>query len=334
MARRLRLQFSGAIYHVTFRGVERRPIFRDDADRRRMLERLEEMAERHHVRVYLVCLMANHVHLLLETPRGNLSAFMGQVLTAYTVYFNIRHRRAGHLTQGRFHARVVAGDEYLLKMSRYIHLNPVHTKSAASRSLADRVPVLRGYRWSTYRSYAGFEKPWRWITYGPILEMINAGKGTSAAYRKYVETGLAGGDEAFRRLYDGARLAVGSEEFRREIERRHTKAGRSRRRREDVSFRRTLERRKPDEVLDGVARAFGVNREALRQHRRNAAFRAAGCWFLQTECGMTQRDVATWMNLGSGVAVGYQIGRWRALRADRRFHVLEESLLNEWAAKP
>jgi len=99
MARRLRIQFPGAIYHVTARGVERRRIFVDDVDRTRFLTQLGATARQCHVRLYLYCLMANHVHLVLETELLNLSQFMHKLETAYAVYFNLRHRRAGHLLQ-------------------------------------------------------------------------------------------------------------------------------------------------------------------------------------------------------------------------------------------
>jgi len=99
MARRLRIQFPGAIYHVTARGVERRRIFVDDVDRTRFLTQLGATARECHVRLYLYCLMANHVHLVLQTELPNLSQFMHKLETAYAVYFSLRHRRAGHLLQ-------------------------------------------------------------------------------------------------------------------------------------------------------------------------------------------------------------------------------------------
>src|SRR5215831_9751891 len=125
MARLLRVPFPGAIYHVTVRGNERRLLFKDEADRKRFLSQLMESSQLHSARLYLVCLMPNHFHLLVETPCGNLSTFMARQLTAYAVYFNRRHQRVGHLTQGRYGAQLVEGNEYLLKLSRYIHLNPV-----------------------------------------------------------------------------------------------------------------------------------------------------------------------------------------------------------------
>ncbi len=117
MARKLRVQCAGAIYHVTFRGNARQAIFVDDRDRERLTARVAESAEDFGVRIYLYCWMGNHGHLLIETPAGNLSAFMASVLTGYTVYFNLRHGRCGHLMQGRFKSPLVAGDDYLSNRS-------------------------------------------------------------------------------------------------------------------------------------------------------------------------------------------------------------------------
>jgi len=125
MARKLRVQFPGVIYHITLRGVGRCNIFLDDRDRERFVERIADGVEIDEVRVYMFCLMTNHVHLLVETPMGNLSRFMHRMETGHSVFFNRRHSRSGHLTQGRYDAKLVEGDEYLLKLSRYLHLNPV-----------------------------------------------------------------------------------------------------------------------------------------------------------------------------------------------------------------
>ena len=130
MARKLRLQYEGAIYHITVRGNGRRRIFMDDANRERFLWRLAESKEQYEVRIYLYCIMDNHFHLLAETPRANVSRFMQSVLTGYTVYFNLRQRHRGHLLQGRYGTQLVEGDAYLHRLSRYIHLNPVRTREA------------------------------------------------------------------------------------------------------------------------------------------------------------------------------------------------------------
>ena len=151
MARKPRILIPGGLYHVTSRGNERQVVFRDDRDRLRFLERLADSLAVHDVRVFLYCLMPNHLHLLVETPKGNLDRFMGSLLTGYAVYFNLRHQRAGHLMQGRYGAQVVEGNEYLLKLSRYVHLNPVQVTEIRERSLTERIQILREYRWSSFR---------------------------------------------------------------------------------------------------------------------------------------------------------------------------------------
>ena len=107
MGRKRRVEYEGAIYHVTQRGAGRGLIFMDDADRRRFMENLDWAVGQDGIRLYLYCLMPNHLHLLVETPQGNLSRFMHRLQTAYTLYFNLRHDRTGHLVQGRYGAVLV-----------------------------------------------------------------------------------------------------------------------------------------------------------------------------------------------------------------------------------
>ena len=239
MARKLRLSFPGAIHHVMFRGNERHDIFRDDDDRQWFLDRLADSVESFTVRMYLVCLMSNHVHMLMETPRGNLSAFMGRLLTGYSVHFNRRHRRSGHLTQGRYRAQLVEGDNYLMRLSRYIHLNPVCTASWQKCSVQDRAAALRQYDWSTYRGYAGLAEQWPFVDEGPILaQMENLGLKDRAGYAAFVEAGLAQNDSDFSTLYAHAALSIGSPEFETNARTLHQRAAGKTKRREDVALRR------------------------------------------------------------------------------------------------
>ena len=112
MARPLRVEFAGAVYHVMARGHERRDIFRDDKDRGRFLETLAEVVPQFGLRLHAYCVMPNHYHLVLGTPRANLSRAMGWLQTTYTARFNARPRRSEHLFQGRFKAQLVEADEY------------------------------------------------------------------------------------------------------------------------------------------------------------------------------------------------------------------------------
>src|SRR5438128_2583905 len=125
MARPLRLEFEGAIYHLTARGNRREAIFLDDSDRERFLELVGESVTRYEVEVHAYVLLGNHFHLLARTQRPNLSRWMHWLLVSYTTMFNRRHHKVGHLFQGRYKSLVVEEGEYLLELSRYLHLNPV-----------------------------------------------------------------------------------------------------------------------------------------------------------------------------------------------------------------
>ncbi len=314
MARPLRVVFEGALYHVVFRGNERRLIFRDDRDRTRFRDDLTESAARYRVLVHLACVMPNHVHLLLGTPESNLSAFMGRLLTTYAVYFNRRHRRCGHLTQGRFKAQLVEGDEYLLKLSRYIHLNPVSGRRWAGTTLEERLRHLREYRWSTYRSYAGWEPPWPGVERAPLLALVAPeGRRNSERYRDYVEGGLVGDDPTFAEGYRRSRLSVGSDGFNALVEARHREASEKQLRPEDVSFRRPSALRSSQELLTVVATALGTEVGEFQRRRRDSVLRSAACWALQRFGGLTQREVAGQLGMRTGAAVSRHIARWRRL---------------------
>ena len=132
MARPLRIEFPGAVYHITSRGNGRQDIFSDDDDRIDFLERLSATVEHFHWICHAYCLMTNHYHLLIETPDGNLSAGMRQLNGTYTQAFNRKHRQVGHLFQGRFKSILVEKESHLLTLSRYIVRNPVAARMVKS----------------------------------------------------------------------------------------------------------------------------------------------------------------------------------------------------------
>ena len=125
MARALRLEFEGALYHVCARGNKRERIFNTAKDYLLFVQLLTQSIERFGIELHAYVLLPNHFHLLAATPRANLSRWMHWLLVSYSVSFNLRHRGSGHLFQGRFKSFLVEGDDYVLELSRYIHLNPV-----------------------------------------------------------------------------------------------------------------------------------------------------------------------------------------------------------------
>ncbi|MDZ4185471.1 MAG: transposase [Desulfuromonadales bacterium] len=179
MARALRIEYPGAFYHLTSRGNERKVVFRSQKDRERFLSYLESATTRYGARVHVYCLMSNHYHLLLETPRGNLSQILAHVNGAYTTYFNVKRQRAGHLFQGRYKAILVERDAYVDELSRYIHLNPVRAKIVATPA---------EYPWSSYRAYAGLDPAPSWLVREGVLAHFGPDDETAQRrYRDFVE---------------------------------------------------------------------------------------------------------------------------------------------------
>lgn len=180
MARPLRIEYEGAFYHVINRGNAGEDIFISDRDHEKFLEYLETAVERFSINIHTYCLMTNHYHLLIETPHANLSKAIQWINVSYSVYFNRKRKRSGHLFQGRFKSILVEADEYLKHLSRYIHLNPVR---------AGMVGKPSDYRWSSYLYFIGNSKTPAWFERKWLLSQF--GKSLKAAavnYKKFVES--------------------------------------------------------------------------------------------------------------------------------------------------
>lgn len=222
MARPLRLEFPHAVYHLTSRGNARQRIARDDVDRGRFLGILGQVVDRFGWLCHAYCLMPNHYHLLVETPQPNLSRGMRQLNGLYTQAINRRHRRVGHVFQGRFKAILVEKDAHLLELCRYVVLNPVRARL---------VSQPRQWRWSSYRATANEADEPTWLSTDWILRQFGSPRATAAArYRDFVREGM-GADSPWEQLQ--GQIYFGSEEFvathqpnrlLREIPRRQTQA--------------------------------------------------------------------------------------------------------------
>ncbi|MBO1223308.1 MAG: transposase [Candidatus Scalindua sediminis] len=221
MARPLRLEFKGAFYHVTSRGNLRDKIFFDDKDREKFLEILRRTKERYVYVLHSYALMENHYHLFLETPRANVSQIMQNINTSYTVYINKKHKRFGHLFQGRFKGIIVDKETYLIVLSRYIHLNPVR---------AGIVKNPEDYKWTSYRKYIGvYNGKDSIVDAAETLSYFSKTKTAAIkAYREFVEEGIGERNNPLEDVEVG--VLLGSKKFMAQI-------------------RRMLRRRKPDEEI-------------------------------------------------------------------------------------
>ncbi len=210
MARKPRVHFSGALYHVICRGNQGQQIFSDDADRRRYLDLLQEIQQRFDFRLYAYVLMDNHVHHLIEVGSTPLSKIMQSILFRYTRYWNGRYRKMGHLFQWRHKAILCDKESYLLELIRYIHLNPV-------RSRMVRDP--RRYAWSSHGAYVKGDGA-GWIAVEEILPRWGRHRAEAVgAYQRFVREGLrAGHREDLYEVVDQRYL--GDETFVKEMARR------------------------------------------------------------------------------------------------------------------
>jgi len=182
MARPLRLEFPGALYHVTSRGDGREAIFLDDSDRADLLSTLGSVVGRFNWRLHAYCLMGNHYHLLVETPEPNLARGMRQLNGVYTQRFNRGHGRVGHVFQGRYKAILVDRDAYLLELARYIVHNPV-------RARIHRKPER--YAWSSYRASVGIKPVPEWLTVEWILaQFAQTRRVAMRCYAEFVQAGI------------------------------------------------------------------------------------------------------------------------------------------------
>jgi len=176
MVRPLRIEFAGAVYHVTSRGDRCEAIVEDDADRRRFVKLLGDVTERMGWHCYAWCLMDNHYHLVLETPEANLAHGMRQLNGVFTQLSNRRHGRSGHLFQGRYKAIIVDRESYLLELCRYVVLNPVRAGMVDDPAL---------WAWSSYRATAGMEKAPAWLA--NRITLSHFGNKLSTAQRQYAQ---------------------------------------------------------------------------------------------------------------------------------------------------
>ncbi len=267
MARSLRIEFPGALYHVFSRGVAKQPIFNSDDDRATFLKILEKVVERHNWLIHAYCLMGNHYHLLVETPDPNLSQGMHLLNGLYAQTHNRKHERVGHLFQGRYKYTLVDKEEYFLAAACYIVLNPVRKGLVAHPSL---------YRWSSYRATAGLEEVPPFLTTSSIL--LCFAQELTVAQKFYVEFVEGGIDEKISRRLESGEIC-GGKEFQAQL----FEMTKSKRRIKDIPRRERFAGRP---LLEQILNGWSDLRE------RNEKI-----WEAVNDYGYTQRAVAEYLDL-------------------------------------
>jgi putative transposase len=282
MARPLRIEFPDAIYHVMSRGNARQVVFRDERDYQRMVDGLEQTVDRFGWELLSFVLMPNHFHLFLRTPHPNLSRGMQFLVSGYANWHAKRHQRPGHLFQGRFKSELIEDESYFWSVSRYVHLNPMHGK----------VPLAshpRDWPWSSYRGYAQRRHRVKWVAYDAMYSAWRGEVGGSdpeAAYRRFVEAGLAAPKEnPLRHAVHG--WLVGSEEFvdwiRSQIQQpRHQ---------DEVPESRHLAGLDSRTVIAAVAEYYGIDSNQFKVRRSRELSRDVAAWLCRRLVSGTLREL-------------------------------------------
>lgn len=251
----LSYEFPNALYHVTARGDRREDIFEDDEDRHAFLRTLHEVVDQFNWLCYAWCLMGNHYHLLVQTPHANLSKGMRQLNGVFTQYSNRRHRRVGHLFQGRFKAILVDSDAYLLELSRYIVLNPLRAKM---------VRRVQDWPWSSYRASVGLAPPEAFLAVDALLSQF--ARRRDVARERYARFVTQGRNAPSPWAQVKGQVFLGSDAF---VER--MQSGMATRQRDDVQIP-AAQRRAPAPSLAQIERSSKHRDQAIAHAHATGAY--------------------------------------------------------------
>jgi len=284
MARALRIQYPGAYYHLTCRGNNRKGIFGDDKDREKFLKLLENSLDVYQVNLYSYVLMDNHFHFLVQTPLGNLSEFMRHFNVCYTGYHNYRYSRSGHLYQGRYKSFLIDVDNYLLEVSRYLHLNVVRVYGLRAASLNEKRNLLESYKWSSLPGYISKNRIEKFVNYDLILSIA----GSRANYYKFIIEGIDKGlKDPFKEIGNGGIL--GGDKFLKKIRKEHLEYGSSR---EQPIYRElksgTIQH---EDLINEAAKYFNVKKGEFSVKQGDGIKRGIISELLYRYSGLKQKEI-------------------------------------------
>jgi REP element-mobilizing transposase RayT len=327
VARPLRIEFAGALYHLTGRGNARQAVFLDQKDYAKFVQLLADSIERYDVSLHAYVLMGNHYHLMAQTEKANLGQWMHWLSTTYTIYFNRRHRRVGHLFQGRYKSILVEAEGYLLTLSRYLHLNPVRGRVIGRGNPAQRRKRLRGWVWSSYPAYSGLGKAPPWLTQELVLDEMGGRVGQrSIRYRRFVEEGL------LREIENPLEAVVwqavlGREHF---VQRLRDRVASGKEDREVPALRQLRRAREVQHILAAVAKAYGRSKEELlRPGTKGNEARAVAMVLIWDGCGMKLREIGELFGGTGYTAVAQMIARTKQKDRRKRLRFPLETLIRK-----
>jgi len=298
MARPLRIEYEGAVYHVTARGNERKDIFFSKIDYDKFLRYLKEAKKKYNILIHCYVLMSNHYHLIIETPEGNLSRAMHFINGSYTTYINIKKKRSGHLFQGRYKSILVDNDNYLLELSRYIHLNPLR---------AGIIEKPGQYQYSSYSSYVKKRRS-ELLTRELVLGLLTCRNGNAKnEYQRFVESAIGQElDNPIENVYGG--IILGNARFIKEVLRRikdeHLRKETVANRKELRAFFGT------EEVMKTVLTYYNMNINDIMANKLTEQKKIA-IYLMKEMTGVSNREIGNFFMGMNASAVGKSYQRFK-----------------------
>ncbi len=287
MARKPRIEYEGAFYHVITRGNQRRRLFKGDDDFQKYISLLAFYKERYKYSLYAYALMSNHVHLLIETRQIPLSKILQGINQSYTMYFNGKYKTVGHLFQGRYKAIVCDKDAYLLSLIKYIHLNPVKAKIAKEAG---------EYRWSSHRSYDKQLKN-DIVDTDPVLRMFSEDKSQARKlYRAYINDGIEVKKEDIYKTV--SQRILGEEKFVDKVMEKIDERFKNKRKHHEYSLKK---------IAETIGEMRGITLKQLREKSNNREILTVRqlASLAAREFGYKGKEIAFYLQKDPSVIAGY-----------------------------
>jgi REP element-mobilizing transposase RayT len=289
MARPLRIQYPGAFYHVTCRGNEKKEIFYDARDEEIFLKKLSRSLEIYDVTCLAYVCMPNHFHLVVTTPEGNLSEFMRHFNISYTSAFNKRHDRVGHLYQGRYKSFLIDADNYLLSVSRYVHLNPVRVNKLLNKKVEKKWKILMSSRGSSLPGYFSVRNRVEFVDYKILLDYMGGDNQRGRGYyRRFIQQGLT--KEIDNPLYLGkGNGIVGQSNFIQNVKAKFIKKDKAHR--EIPALRQLSRQLEPEELIRHFVSLSGKSKAEIFKRGKHTVEKAMLMELLYRLCNLTQPKI-------------------------------------------
>jgi putative transposase len=281
MARPYRLQGEGILYHLTSRGDDRKKIFLSEFDFERFIEYIIKAKEKFKFYLYAYCLMGNHYHLLLETTQPNLSRIMQNINSSYTLYYNKKRGKCGHVFQGRYKSIIVEADEYFKELSRYIHLNPVKARIVNSPE---------EYKWSSYRAYLSKSSNNEIVDIAKAKTLLGMGM---KEYVSFVNSGVLEKENLMEKVYAGFLLG-GKEFIKEQLEEIANQASEK-----DFAYKREIfSQTDPADIINVVAKQFKQTPEEVKtSNKRPMIAKKMAIYLIRRKTNLTNNQIGEIFNM-------------------------------------